>query len=189
MKMNLSALERDAVTLDPRLRSLVSESAALADQTMRDVRTLSYLLHPPFLDDVGLTSALRWFTTGFAQRSGLALELEVPDDFQRLPRDIETTLFRIVQESLNNIHRHAQSPGAAIRLGRDERAVTLEVEDWGRGMPSPSDGADRLNRQSMGVGIPGMHERVEQIGGRLAIESSTSGTMVRARIPLPGTAA
>ena len=184
LKMNLSALERDAVKLDPRLRLLVSESAALADQTMRDVRTLSYLLHPPFLDDVGLGSALRWFATGFAQRSGLAVDLEVPDDFERLPREIETTLFRIVQEGLNNIHRHAQSQRAAIRVRRDAQTVTLEVEDWGHGMPSPSGGGEPLNRQSLGVGIPGMHERVEQIGGILAIESSTSGTILRARIPL-----
>ncbi|MEP6506661.1 MAG: PAS domain-containing protein [Gemmatimonadales bacterium] len=184
LKLNLSALERDALTLDPRLMSIVSESAALADQTMRDVRTLSYLLHPPFLDDVGLTSALRWFTTGFAQRSGLALELVVADDFERLSRDIETTLFRIVQESLNNIHRHSQSPRAAIRLRRNDQSVTLEVEDWGRGLPSPGGNSDRLDRQSLGVGIPGMHERVEQIGGVLAIESSSSGTLVRVRIPL-----
>lgn len=186
LKLNLSALERDALTLDPRLRSLISESAALADQTMRDVRTLSYLLHPPFLDDVGLTSALRWFTTGFAQRSGLALDFEVADDFERLPREIETTLFRIVQESLNNIHRHSQSPRAAIRLRSNEQIVTLEIEDWGRGLPFGGR-PDRLDRQSLGVGIPGMHERVEQLGGRLAIQSSPSGTVVRARIPVSGT--
>ncbi len=186
LKLNLSALERDAPTLNPRLKSLLSESAALANQTMRDVRTLSYLLHPPFLDEVGLSSALRWFASGFAQRSGLALDLEMADDFERLPRDIETSLFRIVQESLNNIHRHSQSPKAAIRLRRAEQAVTLEVEDWGRGLPSSGESPDQLDRQSLGVGIPGMHERVEQIGGILAIESSSSGTVVRARIPLPG---
>ena len=185
LKMNLSALERDAVSLSPRLRSLVSESASLAEQTMRDVRTLSYLLHPPFLDEVGLTSALRWFATGFAQRSGMAVDLDIPEVFSRLPRETETTLFRIVQESLNNIHRHAESPRAAIRLRRSESVVMLEVEDWGRGMPGARRGDESANRQSLGVGIPGMHERVEQIGGTLAIDSTKTGTVVRARLPLP----
>lgn len=189
LKMNLSALERDAIGLTPRLRALVSESAALAEQSMRDVRTLSYLLHPPFLDEVGLTSALRWFANGFGQRSGIPVELTLPDNFERLPREMETTLFRIVQESLNNIHRHAQSPRAAIRLSRDDTAVILEIEDWGHGLPSARTGSDPSNRRSLGVGIPGMHERIEQIGGTLTVSSTETGTTVRARLPLDGSSA
>jgi signal transduction histidine kinase len=182
LKMNLSALERDAVDLDPRLRSLVSESAALAEQSMRDIRTLSYLLHPPFLDEVGLTSALRWFATGFAQRSGIPVDLTLPEAFDRMPRDMETTLFRIVQESLTNIHRHAESPRAAIRLLRVGNRVTLEIEDWGRGLrPAPALTTEHTHHV-IGVGIPGMRERIEQLGGTLTVDSSETGTTVRACI-------
>ena len=186
LKMNLSALERDAVGLSPRLMALVSESAALAEQSMRDVRTLSYLLHPPFLDEVGLTSALRWFADGFGQRSGIPVDLTLPENFERLPRDVETALFRVVQESLNNIHRHAQSPRAAIRLWRDDASVVLEVEDWGHGLAPVRGGGDRSSRHSLGVGIPGMKERIEQIGGTLTVDSTDTGTIVRARLPIAG---
>ncbi len=182
LKMNLSALERDAVGLDPRLKSIVSESAALAEQSMRDIRTLSYLLHPPFLDEVGLTSALRWFATGFGQRSGIPVELTLPDNFDRLPSEMETTLFRIVQESLTNIHRHSGSPRAAIRLWRAENTVTLEIEDWGRGLKQVQDGVNDPKPHAFGVGIPGMRERIEQLGGTLTVDSSDTGTMVRACI-------
>jgi PAS domain S-box-containing protein len=186
LKMNLAALERDAVGLDPRLRSLVSESASLAEQSMRDIRTLSYLLHPPFLDEVGLTSALRWFAEGFGQRSGIPVELMLPDNFERLPREMETTLFRIVQESLTNIHRHSGSPRAAIRLWRADDTVTLEIEAWGRGLKQVRNGPNQPKPHAFGVGIPGMRERIEQLGGTLTVESSETGTTVRARINLPG---
>ncbi len=185
LKMNLSALERDAVDLDPRLRSLVSESAALAEQSMRDIRTLSYLLHPPFLDEVGLTSALRWFAGGFGQRSGIPVELTLPDVFERLPRELETTLFRIVQESLTNIHRHSASPRAAIRLERVNNSVTLEIQDWGRGLKKFDDVATDLKPHVFGVGIPGMRERIQQLGGTLTVKSDETGTIVRARLSLP----
>jgi PAS domain S-box len=185
LKMNLSALERDAVGLDPRLRSLVAESAALAEQSMRDIRTLSYLLHPPFLDEVGLTSALRWFATGFGQRSGIPVDLSLPDNFERLPREMETTLFRIVQESLTNIHRHSGSPRAAIRLWSTEDTVTLEIEDWGRGLTQIQDWPNEAKRHAFGVGIPGMRERIEQLGGTLTVESAETGTTVRACLRIP----
>lgn len=187
LKMNLSALERDTVSLDPRLRALVSESAALAEQSMRDIRTLSYLLHPPFLDEVGLTSALRWFATGFGQRSGIPVELTLPDNFERLPREMETTLFRIVQESLTNIHRHSGSPRASIKLSRVENSVTLEIEDWGHGLTQVRDGPNQPKAHAFGVGIPGMRERIEQLGGTLIVDSGETGTTVRACLNLPGT--
>lgn len=153
---------------------------------MRDIRTLSYLLHPPFLDEVGLTSALRWFAEGFGQRSGIPVELTLPDNFKRLPREMETTLFRIVQESLTNIHRHSGSPRAAIRLWSTEDAVTLEIEDWGRGLKQIRDGPNEPKPHAFGVGIPGMRERIEQLGGTLTVESSETGTIVRASLKLPG---
>jgi two-component system, NarL family, sensor kinase len=183
LKMNLAALERDALDLAPRLRTIVSESAALAEQTMRDVRTLSYLLHPPFLDELGLTSAVRWFATGFGQRSGISIDLDLPEQFDRLPRELETTLFRIVQESLNNIHRHADSARAAIRMWHDDAGVTLEIQDWGKGMGATRSGRGNPKRHSLGVGIPGMRERIEQIGGTLTLDSKKTGTIVRANLP------
>jgi PAS domain S-box len=189
LKMNLSALERDAVGLDPRLRSLVSESAALAEQSMRDIRTLSYLLHPPFLDEVGLTSALRWFAEGFGQRSGIPVDLTLPENFERLPREMETTLFRIVQESLTNIHRHSGSLRAAIRLWNSENAVTLEIEDWGHGLKQIRNGPRDPQPHAFGVGIPGMRERIEQLGGTLTVESGETGTTVRACLQLRGSPA
>lgn len=187
LKMNLFALERDAAGLDPRLKSLVSESAALAEQSMRDIRTLSYLLHPPFLDEVGLTSALRWFTSGFGQRSGIPVEVALPDNFDRLPREMETTLFRIVQESLTNIHRHSGSARAALRLSRGENTVTLEIQDWGRGLQHAGDGINEPKYPAFGVGIQGMRERIEQLGGTLIVDSGETGTTVRACLRLPGT--
>jgi signal transduction histidine kinase len=153
---------------------------------MRDVRTLSYLLHPPFLDEVGLTSALRWFTTGFAQRSGIPVDVSLPDDFERLPREMETTLFRIVQESLTNIHRHSGSARAAIRLRREGNTVSLEIEDWGRGLKQVRDSINARKPHAFGVGIPGMRERIEQLGGALRVDSSETGTTVRASLKLPG---
>jgi signal transduction histidine kinase len=108
-----------------------------AEQSMTQIRTLSYLLHPPFLDETGLVSALRWYAAGFAERSGIAVDLELPESIERLPLDTETALFRIVQESLINIHRHAGSETARIRLERDAETLVLEIEDRGHGIPRP----------------------------------------------------
>jgi signal transduction histidine kinase len=165
-------------------RAVLGESIDLAERSMVGIRTLSYLLHPPFLDENGLLSALRWYAAGFGQRSGIPVELNLPSTFERLPQDVETTLFRVVQEALINIHRHADSPTARIQLHVDGGRLVLEIEDHGRGMP-----ADLLSRLeadggAVGVGIAGMRERLEQLGGTLEIESSDHGTVVRARISL-----
>src|SRR5438552_11073322 len=110
-------------------RAALTESISLAEQSMSAIRTLSYLLHPPFLDETGLLSALRWYAAGFAERSGINVDLELPESFERLPLDTETALFRIVQESLINIHRHAESESARIRLRRAAEMLVLEIED------------------------------------------------------------
>ena len=180
LKMNLAALERQGSLSGAQDRALLEESAALATRAMEHIRVLSYLLHPPLLDEAGLDSALRWYVQGFAERSGIDVRLAIPEDFGRLPQDIEMTLFRSVQESLINIHRHAKSPTAEIRLQRASGAVVLEVQDWGRGMPSVGGG-----RSAQGVGIAGMRERVQQLGGELRIDSGPAGTTVRAELPLP----
>jgi PAS domain S-box-containing protein len=183
LKMLLARLNRTAEGLSDSERGALTESVALAEQAMTEVRTLSYLLYPPFLDETGLLSALRWYAAGFGERSGIHVSLDVPDSFERLSLDAETALFRIVQESLINIHRHAGSESAAIRLRRDADTLVLEIEDRGRGIEDASL-AHILSGEGAGVGIAGMRERIEQLGGRLEITSSENGTTVRARLRL-----
>jgi PAS domain S-box-containing protein len=183
LKMLLARLNRTADRLNDGDRSALAESISLAEQSMTAIRTLSYLLHPPFLDEAGLLSALRWYAAGFAERSGIKVELDLPESLERLPLDTETALFRVVQESLINIHRHAESAIARIRLRRDPEALVLEIEDRGHGIPNASQ--DIMSRGGVaGVGIASMCERMEQLGGRLEIESSDHGTIVRVRLPI-----
>jgi signal transduction histidine kinase len=151
---------------------------------MNDIRTLSYLLHPPFLDEVGLTPALRWYAMGFAKRSGVAVELDVPERLPRFPREVETTLFRFVQECLINIHRHARSHAAAIRLRASSVELVTEVQDWGSGMPAGDPEGPTTADAALGVGIAGMRVRVRHLNGALEIESGGEGTTMRARLPL-----
>jgi len=190
LTINLEILEKDTgtLTLDSRATKALSESLALAGQCLNDTRTISHLLHPPLLDQVGLRSALRWYVQGFVERSEIRAQLEVPDDFTRLPADLETTLFRVVQESLTNIHRHSGSPAADIRLTSDAESVSLEVTDYGRGISPEQLRRCNGNRASLGVGIAGMHERVRQLGGQLQVSSSEQGTTVKAILPVGGDA-
>jgi signal transduction histidine kinase len=183
LKMLLARVNRTAGYLSDTDRDALAESISLADQSMTEIRTLSYLLYPPFLDETGLFSALRWYAAGFAERSGITVNLDLPERFERLPLDTETALFRIVQESLINIHRHAGSESAEIRLRRNAEALVLEIEDRGCGIRDASI-THLISGESAGVGIAGMRERIEQLGGRLEIASSDKGTTVRARLPL-----
>lgn len=180
LSMNLHSV-RDKV-FGQRPRQAVVESLALAERCSQEIRTLSYLLHPPLLDELGLMSALRSYTAGFTQRTGIQIELKM-DEIGRLPRDVEITLFRIVQEALTNVHRHSGSPRAEIRVFRDPREVQLQIADAGRGVPPEkldliSDGAN------LGVGIAGMRERARQLGGHLKIGSSSGGTTITVILPL-----
>src|SRR5688572_7048598 len=187
LKMLLARLSRTCDRLDERERNALTESMSLADESIAQIRTLSYLLHPPFLDETGLLSALRWYAAGFAERSGIKVALDLPESFERLPLDTETALFRIVQESLTNIHRHAKSTTARIRLQRDAGTLVLEISDRGIGIPEASLRRIRSGGGIVGVGIAGMSERVEQLGGSLQITSSdqgTTGTTVRIQVPL-----
>jgi PAS domain S-box-containing protein len=182
LAMNLSLIGKSVETLDSRARKALTESLALLDQSACDIRTLSYLLHPPMLDERGLAAAVRWFTDGFTRRSGVRVKLEVPADLHRLPEEIEMALFRIVQEGLTNTHRHSGSSTASIRLAVDQDHVQLEVRDAGKGLPKPrSDGYVA----PLGVGITGMHERVKQLGGQMKIDSDSRGTTVSVTLPLP----
>jgi signal transduction histidine kinase len=169
--------------LSPRGRSALDEAERLADQCARELRTLSYLLHPPLLDEMGLAAALRGYIDGFSKRSGVEVILDMPEDIQRLPREVETTLFRIVQESLTNVHRHAGSPTAHVRLALEPGAIRLEVADQGRGLvPHETNGTPDLEHD-LGVGIAGMKERVRQLGGQLELDSTDTGVTVRATLP------
>jgi len=184
LKMLLAHLSRNADQLNSGDRSALTESLSLADQSMNGIRTVSYLLYPPLLDEAGLLSALRWYAGGFAERSGIKVDLRVPESFEGLPRDTETALFRAVQEWLTNIHRHAGSATACIPLTHGIEGLVLEVEDQGHGIPSTSLRQIASKRGGLGVGIAGMIERIEQLGGSLEVTSSTNGTIVRAWLPL-----
>lgn len=142
---------------------------------------MSYLLHPPLLDESGLAQALRWYIRGLKERSGLDTALSIPEDFGRLSREMELAMFRVVQECLTNVHRHSQSTKALIRIARDGDHVFLEVQDEGNGM-SP-DKLRQIQSHGWGLGIRGMRERVRQLKGHLGIESNSQGTKVSVTFP------
>ena len=182
LSMNLSALRKAAGDQDGDVARLAAESQQLTEALSREIRTFSYLLHPPLLDEVGLRSALQWYVDGFAERSKIKVDLKVPKDLGRLPRDLELVIFRVVQESLTNIHRHSGSASASIQLASAGNSVDLEISDAGKGI-SP-DRQRELNTARSGVGVRGMEERVRQFKGTLEISSSHQGTKVVVRLPL-----
>ena len=144
---------------------------------------MSYLFHPPLLDEMGLHSALKWYIDGFAERSKIAASLELPADWERLPQDLELCLFRIAQECLTNIHRHSGSLTALVRLLRSPGEITLEVSDEGKGLNQETQ-SKISSGESTGVGLRGMRERVKQLGGTLEIRSNGHGTTVIAKMPV-----
>jgi PAS domain S-box-containing protein len=184
INLSLAQVRQSSPALEPVAARALAKARELTQQMSREIRTLSYLLHPPLLDDLGLASALKECVHGFAERSGIEAKVEVNSEFARLPQAVETALFRVVQESLANIQRHSGSTTSEIRLQRDETMVTLEVIDTGHGMTMPSNGNHQPHEARLGVGIPGMRERMSQLGGRLEIISGKTGTTVRATIPV-----
>ncbi|HET7214743.1 MAG TPA: ATP-binding protein, partial [Terriglobia bacterium] len=165
-----------ARTLDATLK--------IIEDSVREIRTFSYLLHPPLLDVNGLQSALRWYVEGYSKRSGVRVDLNLPVKRERLGNEIELALFRIVQESLTNIHRHSGSSRATIRMQRMEKEVTLVVSDDGHGMDAQTLEKVRREGAVLGVGIAGMKQRLQQLGGKLNIASGASGTSVTASVPV-----
>ena len=163
---------------------VIAHSEELVDQLNSEIRTMSYLLHPPLLDENGLCGAIRWYAKGLSERAGFEAEVDVPEDFGRLPGDLELALFRIVQECLTNIHKHSGSKTAFIRLRCENGEVHLEVRDEGKGIAP--DQLSGLGRHRTGVGITGMRERVRQFNGHMHIESGSGGTTVSVAIPVPG---
>jgi len=180
--INLSLVQSGNDNIDPRAAKALQESVGLVQQLSRELRTISHLLHPPLLDEVGLASGLRSYLDGFTERSKINVDLEIPKDLGRLPQDLETTIFRVVQECLTNIHRHSQSPVARIRITRSDNQIGLEVEDRGKGIP-PEKMQVMKSDGTAGVGIRGMRERLRQLGGSLEINSTEIGTVVVARLP------
>jgi PAS domain S-box-containing protein len=184
VNLNLAQATRSMTAKDESARSALVEARRLLAEMSREIRTLSYLLHPPLLDELGLVSALKEYAEGFSERSGIKLDLEIQEGFGRLPQEAETALFRIVQESLANIQRHSGSETAEIHLVGDGTCVDLEIMDHGRGMNGKAMARGIGSETRLGVGILGMRERMKQLGGKLEIESSTSGTTVRVSIPV-----
>ncbi len=178
LAMKLSTLAREESPLSPERRNQVlEESLALAEQVTSELRTTSYLLHPPLLDERGLPAALGWLADGFEKRSGIKATLEIAPEIGRMPPEIETALFRVAQESLHNVHRHSGSQTVVVRLARKNGGLRLEVRDRGSGPPA-------LAGDGLGVGIAGMRERLLELGGTLAIEPNHPGTAVIAQLSI-----
>ena len=181
--LNLHRLEQLLGVAHAGAGRLIEESSTLLNDCLKEIRTLSYLLHPPLLDEVGLSSALPWYVKGFMERSTISVSLKIAPDLGRLPPEVEMALFRVVQESLGNVHRHSGSKSAAIALRRTARGVVLTISDKGRGMSREitTNWDDEI--RSLGVGVAGMRARLKQLGGHLEIASSRNGTTVRAIFP------
>jgi len=183
MKMSIALISQLNRT-GPELQALVDDLNALADEALQEVRTTSYLLHPPLLDEAGIASAARWFLEGFARRSGIDVQVDVPQKMERPDRNCELVLFRVLQESLTNVHRHSAASAASVRMHRDRDNIQLEIHDNGKGIPQ-----DRLHSlynssNRTGVGIAGMRERVRELGGHLEVCSAGAGTSVHVTLPV-----
>jgi PAS domain S-box-containing protein len=181
--MNVSRVSREKDQLSDEAARCVVENMSMIEQVNSDIRTVSYLLHPPMLDEIGLASALSWFVEGFSQRSKISVTLEIEPDFGRLPQGHELALFRVVQECLTNIHRHSGSSTATVRLCRTEAEVKLDVSDSGGGIGQETS-KKIASGVSAGVGVRGMQERIKQMRGRMTINSSTKGTSVLVTLPI-----
>jgi signal transduction histidine kinase len=181
--MNLGVVEESAGELDARAKRALGESLALTRESMSEIRTLAYLLHPPELDELGLLDAVNHYVAGFVQRSGIAVDLKLPADSGRLPRQVELAVFRVLQEGLNNIHRHSGANRASVEISRSASAIKMKIVDAGRGVQEDTWPLDRNTPVMPGVGIAGMRERIAQLGGRLEIRSTATGTTLEVFIP------
>ena len=189
LKTNLALLAPAVPASNRKLRGLLDASRKLTNRCIRDIRALSYVLYPPMLDETGLEDAIGHYLEGYTERTGIAVQFEVPPNFARLPRSVEVACFRVMQECLSNIHRHSGSSRASVRLERDSETVSIQISDSGRGISVHGNGAKQSGIPRAGVGIPVMYERVKQVGGELRIESGESGTTVRLVIPVNETEA
>jgi PAS domain S-box-containing protein len=182
--MNIDRVKGESHRLSPEVAELVIQNGSMVNEITNEIRTISHLLHPPLLDEMGLPLALRWYVDGFMERSKIRTTVEVPEDFDRLPPETEIAVFRVVQECLANVHRHSGSSSCSVKLIRDDHELQLQVEDSGSGIPK-----EKLANlmSSGGVGLRGMRERVRRLGGTLEIDSAETGTTVSIKLPIrPG---
>jgi PAS domain S-box-containing protein len=182
LTITLSALKSEVGRFSPELAKGLADNADLVRQVSVELRALSYLLHPPLLDEIGLASALHWLVEGFGKRSGIIVALELPGNLGRMPLDLETAIYRVVQECLTNIHRHSQSPVAAIRLSQSGGRIVLEITDQGKGI-DPQKLSQIASSCASGVGLRGIRERIQNFRGDLEITSGKNGTRIKAVIP------
>jgi two-component system NarL family sensor kinase len=180
-------LDRLAKLVDIRkvdVKDALTESRDVVGRIGEEIRTLSYLLHPPLLDECGLASAVLWYAEGFKKRSGIHLNVSIDEELVRLTTDAETALFRVLQESLTNVHRYSGSPSAEIRIFQSAGKVHLDIVDHGKGVKAGTERPSFAGAPTLGVGIPGMRERIRQLGGQLEVEFSNEGTRVHASLPV-----
>jgi two-component system NarL family sensor kinase len=188
LKISVALLQRKLGD-DNEIAEELSEIERLTESALREIRTTSYLLHPPLLDEAGFASAAKWYIEGFAQRSGMRVRTDFGQEAERLPSTVEIALFRVLQESLTNVHRHAGTSEVDVSFWREPQARILEVRDYGRGIPKRL--MTRLGTpvRDSGVGLAGMRERLNEIRGGLEIEQADPGTRVRAIVPVEGAGA
>jgi len=180
-KMILEGIDRQHPSAGP-LRPAAAEACVIIDHAIQQVRNISYLLHPPMLDEMGLHSALQWYVEGFSKRSDIVISLEVrPHDFPRLAPEVETAVFRIIQEALTNVFRHSGARRAWVSLVNDDGQVTSTVSDDGKGIP---DRVVKFRPDSIGIGIAGMRQRVKEFAGELRLGNTGSGAVLEAVIPI-----
>jgi signal transduction histidine kinase len=179
--MNQAVVAEELDKLSPDAKKAFTQNQVMVQEILRGVRTISHLLHPPLLDETGLPPALRWYVEEFGQRSGINVVLVCPDHMERLSRELETAIFRIVQECLGNVHRHSGSSTATVLFNVNDGKAHLEIRDEGKGIPAERQQEMRIG--GGGVGLRGIRERISQFGGNLEVNSTSMGTSVIANIP------
>jgi signal transduction histidine kinase len=182
LKLNLGRLQRNEASPQNPNSALLGESLELTDRAIVEMRTISHLLHPPLLDELGFHAAVRWYTEGFAKRSGIVVDLRLTEIVERLPKEVELALFRVLQESLTNVHRHAQAKRVEVDVECTDDDVTLLVRDDGVGISG--DVLERFRAgEAGGIGLAGMRERLAELHGKLEVRASPKGTCIRAQLP------
>ncbi|HEV2206118.1 MAG TPA: response regulator, partial [Candidatus Acidoferrales bacterium] len=182
LALNLANIAKYAPENIPHVSGAIEHSQELVAELTQEIRTMSYLLYPPLLEETGLAETILWYVQGLKDRSGLAITVDIAPDFPRLSPDAELVVFRVVQEAMTNIHRHSHSKTAAIRISVADKSVLVEIRDEGQGIPA--DKLKQIQSRGLGVGIRGMRERVRQLNGEMTIDSGQSGTSVLAVFPL-----
>jgi PAS domain S-box-containing protein len=184
LALAIDAARSQGDAVPPAAKRKLEEATEIINRCSAEIRTLSHLLHPPLLEELGLLSAVNWYVEGFAERSGVKVDLQLPPNLARFNPSVELSIFRALQECLTNIHRHSGSSTASVKMAADDHRLTLEVRDQGKGIEPEMIGKWSRNKRSAGVGLTGMRERMNDLGGTLEIQSNSKGTTVRAAIPI-----